>query len=118
MRRQSVGWGVGIIVAVLISLALLLFNVVSGANAVAALLLLVGLWTLVFGAAFTTARDRLYFVGWGLVIAVLSTFAFLPLQYTAGLVVVVILIVVLASVFWKPGSKAPPPPGQGSATMS
>jgi hypothetical protein len=118
LRRQSAGWGIGVIVAVLISLALVLFNIVSTIDGVATLFLLMGLWFLVFGVAFTSARDRLYFVGWGLVVAVLSSFAFVSWQYAAGLEVVVILIVVLLSVFMKPAPSTHPLPGGGAAPVS
>lgn len=91
----------------LISLALLLFNVLSTVNAVAAMLLLNGLWFIVFGVSFSAERERMYFIGWGLVVAVLSTFAFLQWQYALGLEVVAVLVVVLATVFVRPGTKAP-----------
>lgn len=115
MRNRSVGIGIGVIVAVLIALALTLFGIVSPVNGIATMFLLVGLWIVVFGAAFSKARDRLFFVGWGLVVAVLSTFAFLPLQYALGLEVVVILIVVLLSVFMRPAQRTPQPAGAGPA---
>jgi hypothetical protein len=108
LTSRSVGLGTGVVVAILISLALILFGVVSAVNGLAVLFLLGGLWTVVFGAAFTTARDRLFFVGWGLVVAVLSTFAFVSWQYALGLEVVVVLVVVLLSIFTKPAPKAPP----------
>lgn len=107
MRQQSTGWGIGVIVAVLISLALLLFNVLSVVNAVAAMLLLNGLWFIVFGVSFSGHRDRVYFVGWGLVVAVMSTFAFIQWQYALGLEVVAVLGVVLATVFMRPRTNAP-----------
>jgi hypothetical protein len=109
MRRQSTGWGIGVIIAVLISLALFLFNVLNTINAVAAMLLLNGLWFIVFGVAFSAQRERMYFVGWGLAVAVLSTFAFEPWQYALGLEVIAVLAVVLATVFVRPGAKAPNP---------
>lgn len=110
MRNRSAGWGIGVIVAVLISLALILFGVVSTINGIATMFLLNGLWFVVFGLSFTAERDRLYFIGWGLVVAVLSTFDFLPWQYALGLEVVVVLVVVLLYVFMRPAPRAPAPP--------
>ncbi|HUI86997.1 MAG TPA: hypothetical protein VLY21_07575 [Nitrososphaerales archaeon] len=112
LRTGSAGWGIGVIVAVLISLALILFGIVSTIDGIAVLFLLNGIWFVVFGVAFTGARDRLYFIGWGLVVAVLSSFAFISWEYALGLEVVVILVVVLLSVFMKPAPKAPSQPAQ------
>ena len=114
MRNRSAGWGIGVIIAVLISLALILFGVVSTINGIAVLFALNGIWFVVFGLAFTRARDRLYFIGWGLVVAVLSTFAFLKWEYALGLEVVVILLVVVLSIFWKPPPSFPSQPTQAA----
>jgi uncharacterized membrane protein HdeD (DUF308 family) len=105
-----VGPGVGVLVCVLVPVALLLFGVVSVTQTASLVLLLAGLWTVVYGVALGKSKDRLYNVGSGIVVAVLSTFIFLPLQYTAGLVVVSIVAVVLASVVVRPrtGRDAPP----------
>lgn len=114
MRNRSAGWGIGVIIAVLISLALILFGVVSTISGIAVMFALNGLWFVVFGIAFTAARDRLYFIGWGLVVAVLSTFDFLPWQYALGLEVIVVLVVVLLSIFLKPAPPVRSPPGQAT----
>jgi hypothetical protein len=114
LRSRASLW-VGIIVAILVSLALYLFNALSPINAFGAVFLLSGLWVLVFGVAFATARDRLFLAGWGLVIAVLSSFAVLPVQYALGLEVIVVLVIVLLSVFMRPGSRTPPASSAQSA---
>lgn len=117
MRPRASIW-IGIIVAILISLALFLFGVLSGGDSLAAMFLLGGLWIFVFGLAFVGARDRLFFAGWGLVIAALSSFAVLRLQYALGLEVIVILAVVLVSIFTRPASRPRPPPGQAPSTTT
>lgn len=90
------------LIAVLAPLALLLFGVVDAAQTVALVLFLSGLWTAVFGVVFERRNERLYEVGFGIIVAVLSTFIFLPLQYTAGLEVVSIIAIILASIVAKP----------------
>jgi len=107
----KVGPGVGVLICVLVPVALLLFGVVSVAQTASLVLLLAGLWAVVYGAALGKSKDRLYNVGSGIVVADLSTFIVLPLQYTAGLVVVSIVVVVVASVVVRPraGHGAPPP---------
>jgi hypothetical protein len=66
------------------------------------ILFLGGLWTVAFGAVFGGRKDRLYNVGFGIIVAVLSTFIFLPPQYTAGLVVISIVGLILASIVARP----------------
>ena len=89
---------------VLVPLALLLFGVLNPLQSISALLLLAGLWTLIFGVFLGSREDRMVYSGWGLVVALFSTFILLPLQYTAGLVVVGIIALILISVLAKPRS--------------
>jgi len=98
----KIGLGIGLLVCILVSLALLLFGIVNDPQAAALFLFLAGLWTAVFGAFFGSARDLLYDVGFGIIVIVLSTFIFLPLQYTAGLVVVALVAIILASIVIRP----------------
>jgi predicted membrane protein len=104
------GWGIGLLVCVLLPVALLLFGIVDVAQTAALILLLAGLWTAVFGVVFENANDRFYDVGFGIIVAVLSTFVFLPVQYAAGLVVVSVIGIILASVVIRPkmGQKSAP----------
>ncbi len=103
---MRVGFGIGLLLCVLIPLALLLFGVVDVAQSASLVLLLGGLWAIAFGVAFANRRDRLYDVGFGIIVAVLSTFIILPVQYTAGLVVISIIGVVLASIAERPKTPA------------
>jgi hypothetical protein len=98
MVKLNVGLGIGAIVAVLLPIALLLFGVLTLVQTVSGILLLNGLWLFVFGAALGPKDARLYNAAWGAVIALLSTFAFLPLRYTAGLVVLAVIGATVATV--------------------
>jgi predicted membrane channel-forming protein YqfA (hemolysin III family) len=98
----KVGFGIGLLLCFLIPIALLLFSVVSVAQTASLVFLLAGLWAVVFGLAFASRKDRLYQIGFGIVVAVLSTFIVLPLQYTAGLVVLSVIGVALASIAERP----------------
>jgi hypothetical protein len=100
----KIGIGIGLLVCVLVPVALLLFGLVGVSQTAALVLLLAGLWTVVFGIALASRKDRLYDVGFGVVVAVLSTSILLPLQYTAGLVVLAIIAIVLASIVMRPKS--------------
>jgi hypothetical protein len=102
LGRLKIGLGIGLLVCVLVPVALLLFGIVDDAQTAALILFLGGAWGVVFGAILGSRKDRLYNVGFGIVIAVFSTFIFLPLQYTAGLVVVSLVAIILASIVTKP----------------
>lgn len=99
---MKVGFGIGLLLCFLIPIALLLFSVVTAEQAASLVFLLAGLWAVAFGVAFASKKDKLYQVGFGVVVAVLSTFIVLPLQYTAGLVVLSVIGIVLASIAERP----------------
>lgn len=102
---MKIGLGMGLLVCVLVPVALLLFGIVDDAQTASLVLFLGGLWTAIFGLAIDSQRNRLYDVGFGLIVMVFSTFIFLPLQYTAGLVVVAIVAVILVSLVYSPRTK-------------
>jgi len=94
--------GMGLIIAVLLPLALFLFEVLKFAGAIAAILLLAGLWILVFGVTIGEKVDRLYSIGMGLIIAILSAFYFIPPRFVLGLVLVAIIAMVVLSLVVRP----------------
>jgi predicted membrane protein len=104
-------YGAGLIIAVLLPVALLLFGILSLLQMVSAMLLLGGLWTLVFGLFLGAKGDRMYYSGSGVVVALVSTFIVIPIQYTAGLVLIAIIVFVVLSVI-KPGSSSSKPAAQ------
>jgi len=97
MGRLS--WGIGIVVAILLSTAAYSFGLVGPNYAISLLLLLVGLWTIVCAIFLVDRKDRWYYSGWGVVLAFLSLFAFLPAGYTIGLVLVAIVALILLYVY-------------------
>ena len=88
----------------LIPIALLLFGILRPVTALSAILLLSGVWTLVFGLIMEARAERLYYSGFGIVLALLSTFHFIAFRYTAGLVVVAVVVLALVSAVFKPGA--------------
>ena len=93
---RTIGLGVGLIATVLVPVALLLFGALSFSEMVFAILLLSGLWMVVSGLSMGK-DERLYYSGFGLVVALLSTSLFIPVQFTAGLVVIAIVALALIS---------------------
>lgn len=65
---MRLGWGAGVAIAVLLSVAVFLFGFVDLTHMVSLILLIVGLWT-IGGAFFVVERkDRNYYAGWGVVL--------------------------------------------------
>lgn len=93
------GWGVGAVVAVLLSLAAYLFNITDALRTVSLMLLLAGLWTITTALALVEPKDRNFYAGWGIVVAFLSLFAYIPLNYTFGLIVLAVVALIVLSVF-------------------
>ncbi len=105
---KRIGLGIGLIVTVLVPIALVLFGVLRPVAALSAILLLSGLWTFAFGLFMEPKTDRLYYSGFGVIVALLSTFHFIAFRYTAGLVVVAIVVLALISAVFKPGATPAP----------
>jgi hypothetical protein len=107
-KLRRIGLGIGLIATVLLPIALLLFGTLRAVQTISAILLLSGLWTLVFGLFMERKDERLYYSGFGVVVILMSTFLFIPFRFTAGLVIVVIVALAVISAVFRPG--APPPP--------
>jgi len=116
VRNQRLSWGVGIIIAILLSAAVYSLGIVGFSHTISLGLLLVGLWTIVCALLLVDQKDRWYYSGWGVVLAFLSLFAFLPAGYTIGLVLVAIVALILLYVYLGGSSRmitaarAPPTP--------
>lgn len=107
MRR--IGLGIGLIATVLLPLAFLLFGALKLNQTVSAILLLSGLWALVFGLLVERKQERLYYSGFGVVVALLSTFLFIHLRYVVGLVIVALVALALIQALFRPGAPPRPP---------
>ncbi len=94
--------GIGLVTAVLLPIALVPFGVVTLLQSVSAVFLLAGSWKLIFGLAFVRGEERVHEVKWGVGFALLSTFAFIPLQYAAGLVALAMIGAAAAARLTKP----------------
>ena len=105
MRNPRLSWGVGIIVAILLSAAFYSFGLVGPSYTISLGLLLVGLWTVVCALLLVDRKDRWYYSGWGVVLAFLSSFAYLPAGYTIGLVLIAIVALILLYVYLGQSSK-------------
>ena len=88
----------GLLVCVLVPVVLLLFGVLDVSQTASAVLLLAGLWAIAYGLLFSKSGNKMYTIGIGIIVAVLSTLLFLPLQYVIGLVLIAVIAIVLATV--------------------
>jgi hypothetical protein len=102
-----VGAGMGLIVCVLLPIVLAVFGVLDVVQTVSGILLLCGLWAIVYGIMFGKISDRLYDVGAGIIVIAISTFVFLPVQYVVGLVLISIIAIVLTAIAMPRKMRAP-----------
>ena len=85
-------------VAILLSVASYLFGLSFASTVgetVSLMLLLVGLWTIVAAFVIIDHRDRAYYGGWGVVLAVLSVFAYIQPGYALGVLLIAIVLLIL-----------------------
>jgi diacylglycerol kinase len=99
VRNARVSWGVGVVVAILLSVAVYSFGLIDLYYTISLGLLLVGLWTIVCAFFLVDRKDQWYYSGWGVVLAFLSSFAYLPHGYTIGLVLIAIVALILLYVY-------------------
>jgi len=100
------GWGVGVLVAILLPLALLFFSVLTLRFALFSIVLLVGVWTFVSAFAFAQERDRLYMVGWGVILALFSVVFVIRPQYAIALVLLGMVAMVVVYAAGKPKARS------------
>jgi hypothetical protein len=112
----KIGWGTGEIVMILLSFIfyLTLGLKIDPKYSLSFFLLLSGLWTLAAGLFIVEKRDRTYYSSWGVVVAFLSAFAFLPANYAAALVLAAIVILILLTAFGYRSGKMYTATSQGS----
>ena len=96
---MKVGGWVGSVVGILVSIVVFLFGLVDIKGMLSLMFLLVGLWTLLAGFIIVDPKDRYYFVGWGVVIAFLSLFDFIPVNYTVALILLAIIALIVINVY-------------------
>jgi len=99
VSNPRVSWGIGIIVAILVAAAVYSFGIIGAGYSISLGLLLVGLWTIVTAFFLVDRKDQWYYSGWGVVLAFLSSFAYLPAGYTIGLVLIAIVALILLYVY-------------------
>jgi hypothetical protein len=93
------GWGVGMLVAVLLSIAIGLLGSISIQGTVSLLLALTGLWTIVAAFLIVDRKDRSYYSGWGVVIAALSLSYLVQFQYELALILLAIVALIVINVY-------------------
>lgn len=113
-------WGVGSIVAILLSIAAALLGAVRAKGLLSLALLLVGAWTLLSAFVIVDREDRTFYAGWGIVLAGLALSYVLPLRFALGLVLIALVVLILATVSFgrtpKMSAAAAPPPSAAGET--
>ncbi|MBI3859385.1 MAG: hypothetical protein HY296_03985 [Thaumarchaeota archaeon] len=120
---MQVTWSVGAVVAVLLSVASYLFQLPFArgiGETIALILILVGVWTIVAAVFIIEKKDRAFYGGWGVLMALLSLFAYLQPAYALGFLLIAIVLLIVAMVFAGRGkgiytaSTSPPSPSGGA----
>ena len=93
------GWGIGMVVAVLLSVAVGLLSSLSLQGTISLLLLLAGLWTVAAAFLIVDPKDRNYYSAWGVVIAALSLSYLIPLQYELALILLAIVALKIITLY-------------------
>lgn len=96
----KLGYGAGIIIVVLLSAAVWLIGLIDLARMFSLMLLLGGLWTVVAAFTIFDVSERSFYLGWGVVVAALSTFdIFNNFNYTIALILIAIVALILINVY-------------------
>lgn len=114
---MKTSWGVGVIVAILVSASVGLFGILNLSRTLSLMLLLIGLWTLVSAFALVEEKDRSYYSAWGVVVAFLSLFAYVPFDYSLGLIFLAVVALIFVNLYWGRASKKMNPT-QGQAPQA
>ena len=97
---MKLGYGAGVLIVVLLCAAVYLFGVIDFYRMVALMLLLGGLWTVVAAFTIFDVSERSFYMGWGVVVAALSTFdVFNNFNYTIALILIAIVALILINVY-------------------
>ena len=114
---MRLGWGMGEIVVILLSFVSYLFGLTNGTYTLSLFFLLSGVWTLITGLFFVDRKDRTYYSSWGVIVAVLATFAFIPANYALGLVLIAIIaLIILTAYTYRTGVFTAATSGSGAQT--
>jgi len=96
----KLGYGAGLIIVVLLSVAAWLVGLIDLPRMVSLMLLLGGLWTVVAAFTIFDVGERMFYLGWGVVVAALSTFdVFNNFNYTIALILIAIVALILINVY-------------------
>jgi hypothetical protein len=118
--RMKVGTWLGSLIGILLAIVVYLLELVDLKGMLSLMFLLVGLWTLIAAFTIVDPKDRFYYTGWGVVIAFLSLFNFIPVNYTIALLILAIIALIIINVYVGRSPKiftaanSPPPAGGGT----
>ena len=93
-------WGIGVVIAVLLSAAAALLGLVGLRGLVSLMLFLFGAWTFVSAFVVVDREDRTFFAGWGVVFAGLSLSYVLPLRYALALILIAVVVLIVVTVYF------------------
>lgn len=96
---MKISGGLGVVIIAAVAVVLLLLGLVTLLGALAFFLFAAGAWCVVSSIIATKKTDKYYLVGIGLILASLATAYFIPLRYSLAMALIFAIVVTLLSRF-------------------
>jgi hypothetical protein len=109
------GYGLGVLVVVLLTAAVALLGLLGPQGAVSMGLLLAGLWTIAAAFFLVAAKERSYYAGWGIIITGLSFTYYIPVQDAVGLILIAIVALIVVTAYFARAPRVVPEAANGSS---
>jgi len=103
---MKLAYGEGLVLAVLVPIVVYLLGFLSLPRTFFLFFLLAGVWTIVSAFAFSKARERIYYVAWGLILASLASYFAIQLQYAVALTILAVIASILLNVATRSNNSA------------
>jgi hypothetical protein len=108
---MKIAYGEGMILAVLVPVVIYLLGALSLPRTAFLFFVLAGAWTIVSAFAFGKNTERLLYVAWGLILAILaslSSYFVIQLQYAVALTIVAVIASILTNIASRRNNSAKP----------
>jgi hypothetical protein len=92
--------GIGVLIAVLISIAVGLLGLLDLKGTVSMALLLSGLWIVLGAFLIEGSKDRAFYAGWGIIIAGLSLSYFIPIVDALAVIILAIVGLIVVTTYY------------------
>jgi hypothetical protein len=105
---MKIAYGEGMILAILVPVVIYLLGVLSLPRTFFLFFVLAGAWTIVSAFAFGKNAERILYVAWGLILASLSSYFVIQLQYAVALTILAMIASILLSISFRRNNSTKP----------